>query len=55
MRDNGITYQHISNVSGLHIHTIKRVLTGCPALRTTILTISAYFNFPIDTTGYAKD
>ena len=55
MRDNGITYQHISNISGLHIHTVKRALTGCPALRTTILTISACFEFPIDTTGYAKE
>ena len=55
MRDNGITYQHISNVSGLHIDTVKRALTGCPALKTTMSKISEYFDFPIDTTGYAKE
>lgn len=55
MRDNGITYQHISNVSGLHIHTVKRALTGCPVLKNTVMKICEYFDFPIDITRYAED
>lgn len=55
MRDNGITYQHISNVSGLHIDTVKRALTGCPILINTVMKIIEYFDFPINTTRYAED
>lgn len=55
MRDNGITYQHISNYSGLHIDTVKRALTGCPVLTNTMMKISGYFDFPIDTTRYEED
>lgn len=55
MRRNGTTNKDIAAYSGLSIDTVKRALTGCPVLETTVLKIRRYFNFPIEITRYVED
>lgn len=55
MRDNVLTYTYIAKNSGLSINTVKRALTGCPVLKTTLLKICGYFEFPIGFTYYEED
>lgn len=55
MRDNVLTYTYIAKNSGLSINTVKRALTGCPVLKTTLLKVCGYFEFPIGFTYYEED